>query len=120
MMDPTGSRLPRMMIGFVVRRCAVDLGRPPTAAEFAQWANHRGTNGTDSALFGRPITEAEARVILSHQARLVTAKSAAPDERYEEVDEWELPAMHGSNVITLAEARARLTASCAAAPHRRR
>ena len=32
-------RLPKMMIGFVVRRCTVELGRAPTPAEFAAWAN---------------------------------------------------------------------------------
>ncbi len=119
-METPGGRLPRMMIGFVVRRCTVDLGRAPTPAEFAMWANHRGANGTRYALFGRPITEAEARVILRHQARLVTARSAAPDERYKEVEDWDLPAVPGSNVIPFVEARARLTAARNAVPSRRR
>lgn len=119
-MDTTGSRLPRMMIGFVVRRCAVDLGRAPTAAEFAVWANHRGANGRGYALFGRPITEAEAQMILRHQARLVTAKRAAPDEEHREVENWNLPAVRGSNVIPFVQARVRLTVSRGAGPSRRR
>jgi hypothetical protein len=98
MSTPT-QRLPKMMIGFVVRRCCIELGRMPTPAEFATWAN-----AGDVRLFGRPISEAEAGVILRHQARLVTAKSATPTEQYVEIDE--LPA----NVVRLSDARARRAA----------
>ena len=101
-MSTPATRLPKMMIGFVVRRCTIELGRRPTAAEFAVWANAR--RGRDAHLFGRPISEAEAGLILRHQARLVTAKSAAPDEQYVEVDEF---AAAGPNVIRLDQARAR-------------
>jgi hypothetical protein len=90
-----------MMIGFVVRRCAVELGHAPTAEEFAAWANTG-----DACLFGRPISVREAGVILRHQARLVTAKSAAPDECY--IDVEELAAL--PNVVRLADARLRRAA----------
>lgn len=97
-MNTSLARLPKMMIGFVVRRCIIALGRPPTPAEFAAWAN-----GGDAHLFGRPISVAEAGVILRHQARLVTAKSASGEEQYIEVDGLAAAA----NVIRLADARAR-------------
>jgi hypothetical protein len=97
-MSTPAARLPRMMIAFVVRRCSVELGRRPTAAEFAAWAN-----GGGSRLFGRPISEAEAGVILRHQRRLVTAKSAAVDEQYVEADEL----VTAPNVVRLADVRAR-------------
>ena len=83
--SPTMSRnapLPKMMLGFVVRRCTVELGHRPTPAEFAAWAN-----GGAAHLFGRPISEAEAAVILRHQARLVSARSATTEEQYVPSDE---------------------------------
>jgi len=86
------------MIAFVIRRCVVELGHRPSAAEFAAWAN-----GGPANLFGRPISEAEAHVVLRHQARLVTARSAAPDEQY--LDEAPLSA--AANVIRLSDVRAR-------------
>ena len=95
-------RLPKMMIGFVVRRCTVELGRAPSAAEFAGWANASATR--DVHVFGRPITEVEAGLILRHQARLVSARSAAADEQWAEVDDLGLTA---PNVVDLAAARAR-------------
>jgi hypothetical protein len=97
-MNTPVARLPKMMIGFVVRRCIVALGRVPTAAEFAAWAN-----GGDARLFGRQISVAEAAVILRHRARLVTAKSAAAEEQCVEVDDLAAAA----NVVRLADARAR-------------
>ena len=100
-MSTPAARLPRMMIGFVVRRCVLELGRRPTPAEFAAWAN-----GGDACLFGRQISVDEARVILRHQARLVTAKSASAGEQYVELDEVALP----SKVVRLADARARRAA----------
>lgn len=95
-------RLPKMMIGFVVRRCTIELGHAPTAAEFASWANASDTR--DAHLFGRPITVAEAGLILRHQSRLVSARSAAPDEQWREMDEL---ALAGPNVVDLAAVRAR-------------
>ena len=100
MQTPT-RRLPRMMIGFVVRRCCIELGHMPTPAEFATWANQG-----DVRLFGRAISEAEARVILRHQARLVTAKSATPTERSVESDDLTA----APNVVRLADVRARRAA----------
>lgn len=100
-MSTRASRLPKMMIGFVVRRCVVELGRTPTAEEFAAWAN-----GGETRLFGRAITVDEAALILRHQARLVTAKSAAPDEQYVDCDEI----VAGPNVVRLADIRARRAA----------
>lgn len=82
-----GSRLPRISIGFVVRRCVMALGRRPTPREFSEWANTAGEQGT--AIFGRPISVHEAEVILRHQARPVTARSARP---HEAIDQAELPA----------------------------
>jgi hypothetical protein len=58
----------------------------------------------DAHVFGRPITEAEAGLILRHQARLVSARSAAADEQWAEVDDLALTA---PNVVDLAAARAR-------------
>jgi hypothetical protein len=97
-MSTPAARLPKMMIGFVVRRCVVELGRRPTAAEFAAWAN-----GGTANIFGRPISEAEAELILRHQARLVTAKSAADDEQYVEFDALAA----APNLVRLADVRAR-------------
>jgi hypothetical protein len=97
-------RLPKMMIGFVVRRCTVDLGRAPTPAEFAAWANSGG--GREIHLFGRPISDAEAHLILRHQARLVSARSASAEEQFVD-DALALP---GSNVVRLDEMRARRAA----------
>jgi hypothetical protein len=70
--------LPKISIGFVVRRCVMALGRRPTPREFSEWANTAGEQGT--AIFGRRVNEKEAEVILRHQARPVTARSARPHE----------------------------------------
>lgn len=98
-------RLPKMMIGFVVRRCTIDLGHPPSAIELARWANASETR--DAHVFGRPITAAEAGLILRHQARLVSARSATPAEQWVAVDELAA----APNVVDLAAARARRTAA---------
>lgn len=102
-LPPIARPLPRMMIAFVVRRCTIDLGHRPSAAEFAAWANCQGDD--QSRLFGRAISEHEAGVILKHQARLVSAKSARPDEEFEPVDELAVPP--GANVVALADVRAK-------------
>jgi hypothetical protein len=104
---PTARPLPRMMIGFIVRRCTKDLGHHPTPAEFANWANAQDDKDT-LRLFGRAISEREAEVILKHRARLVSAKSARADEEYVPADD--LSVAHGGNVVTLADARAKLPA----------
>jgi hypothetical protein len=100
-MSTAASRLPKMMLGFVVRRCIVELGHAPSAAEFAAWANDGSTR-----LFGRAISVDEAALILRHQGRLVSAKSAAPEEQYVDIDEL----VTASNVVRLADVRARRAA----------
>jgi hypothetical protein len=102
-------RLPKMMIGFVVRRCTVELGRAPTAAEFAYWANtYRDEEGRSARVFGRAISESEARLILKHQGRLVSAKSATSREVYVEAEEISPRDLAAREVISLDEARQRL------------
>lgn len=101
--------LPKMMIAFLVRRCEVELGRRPDAVAFAHWANHQGTPPNGYCLFGRRISEQEARVIIGQQARLVSAKSAAPHEQHHETDDAAAPAAAG--VVSLADVRARRRAS---------
>jgi hypothetical protein len=64
-----------MMLGFVVRRCATELGRPPSPAELAEWANNQRDHRGEYRVFGRPISEQEAAVILRHPDRLVAVKS---------------------------------------------
>lgn len=64
----------RLMLGFIVRRCAREIGHPPTPEEFAAWANSREENGQHYSLFGRPISPSTARIILRHPGRLVTAR----------------------------------------------
>jgi hypothetical protein len=55
-----------------VRRCAADLGHTPTPDEFAAWANGHGHNGYSHCLFGKAISPAAAKVMLSQPGRLVT------------------------------------------------
>ncbi len=114
------ARLPKMMIGFVVRRCTIDLGRAPTAAEFAAWANSCGDHGERYCLFGRPIDEREAHLILKHQARLVSARSAAAHEQYVAPDDLPALGAAGPNVVRLADVRARLAGAAARARPPRR
>ena len=64
----------RMMLGFVVRRCAVALGHAPTASELAQWANNQRDARGRYRIFGRAITAEQARVILQNPGRLVTVR----------------------------------------------
>jgi hypothetical protein len=59
----------KMMLGFIVRRCAADLGHNPSPDEFATWANG---NGNRLCLFGKEISSAAARVMFSQPGRLVT------------------------------------------------
>jgi len=82
--------LPKMMLGFVVRRCTVALGRPPSPEEFADWANNYREGDRIVYLFGRKISAAEARLILRHPARAVTARGAKPAEQIAE--DGDLPA----------------------------
>ena len=64
----------RMMLGFVVRQCAAALGRRPSAADLAEWANNQRDASGRYHMFGRPITTDEARVILRHPSRMVTVR----------------------------------------------
>jgi hypothetical protein len=64
----------RIMLGFVVRQCAVALGRRPTAEELAEWANDQRDAHGRYRIFGRAISVDEARVLLKHPGRLVTVR----------------------------------------------
>jgi hypothetical protein len=102
---PAPKGFPKMMLGFVVRRCAIAVGHDPTAEEFAAWANQYRDGDRTVFLFGRPISIVEAQVILRHPGRPVTARSATPHER---IAEEGVP--NTSKVTSFAEARARLKA----------
>jgi hypothetical protein len=65
----------KMMLGFIVRRCAADLGHAPTADEFAAWANGRAGNGASHCLFGKEITPAAAQVMFKQPGRMVTVSA---------------------------------------------
>jgi len=69
----------RIMLGFVVRQCAVALGHAPTPEELAEWANNQLDERGRFRIFGRAIDVAEAGVILKHPGRLVTVR---PGERW--------------------------------------
>jgi len=69
---------PKIMLGFVVRQCAVAIGHRPSPADLVEWANNQGKGRERHCLFGRPITIAEARVILRHPGRPVTVRSTDP------------------------------------------
>lgn len=62
---------PKMMLGFVVRQCAVELGHPPNAHELAAWANYRRGHRGSYRLFGREISVREAALILENPQRMV-------------------------------------------------
>src|SRR3954469_9318803 len=64
----------KMMLGFIVRRCAREIGHPPTPEEFADWANNQEDNGRRYSLFGRAISVSAARIILSQPGRMVSAR----------------------------------------------
>jgi hypothetical protein len=64
----------RIMLGFVVRRCAVALGHSPTAVELCEWANNQRDAHGRYRIFGRAITVDEAGVILRHPGRMVTVR----------------------------------------------
>jgi hypothetical protein len=64
----------RIMLGFVVRQCAVALGHQPSAVELREWANDQRDAHGRYRIFGRAITIDEADVILRHPGRLVTVR----------------------------------------------
>jgi len=80
-MDSNGKQLQKMMLGFVVRRCAVAVGHPPSAEEFAEWANNFPDGERIVRLFGRAISTREAWAILRHPGRAVSARSVQPAEQ---------------------------------------
>ena len=63
---------PKMMLGFIVRRCAADIGHTPTPDEFAAWANGQNRNGKGYCLFGKPISPTIAQIMFRQPGRLVT------------------------------------------------
>jgi hypothetical protein len=71
-MVPTSGKI---MLGFIVRRCARELGHSPSPAEFADWANNQSDNGRHYSLFGRAITPHAAEIMLRQLGRLVTVRS---------------------------------------------
>lgn len=62
----------KIMLGFIVRRCAADLGHTPSPDEFAKWANGDNLKGRRFCLFGREISPSAAKVMFSQPGRLVT------------------------------------------------
>ena len=102
-------QLPKMMLGFVVRRCATAIGHDPSAEEFTAWANTYHDGERTTYLFGRAISVAEARLIMRHRGRPVSARSAAAHEEIQEILD---PAAVGAtgNVTSFAAAAARLRA----------
>lgn len=97
------SVVPKIMLGFVVRRCAVAVGHDPSPEEFAAWANAYRQGGRTVYLFGRPISTEEARLILRHRGRPVAARGAAGDDRLAAGSS----SSGAAGVASLAEARAR-------------
>lgn len=99
-----------MMLGFVVRRCVVVVGHEPSPEEFATWANMQQEGDRTFCLFGRPISVDEARLILRHPGRPVTARNAAAHEQLR-VDDHVRPSRPATaNVTLFAPAAARLRA----------
>jgi len=62
----------KMMLGFIVRRCAAELGHTPSPDEFAAWANRQKQNGKSYCLFGKEISSSVAKVMFSQPGRIVT------------------------------------------------
>jgi hypothetical protein len=63
---------PKMMLGFIVRLCAAELGHNPTPDEFAAWANGTGRKGSWLCLFGKEISPSAAQLMFSQPGRMVT------------------------------------------------
>lgn len=97
------------MLGFVVRRCANAIGHDPSAEEFTAWANTYHDGERTIYLFGRPITIAEAHVIMRHRGRPVSARTAASHEQITDVLDGTCTNLAG-NVTSFAAAAARIKA----------
>jgi len=67
----------KMMLGFIVRRCAAELGHSPTPQEFAAWANEQNDNGHSYCLFGKVISPSAAKIMFRQPGRLVTVSPEA-------------------------------------------
>ncbi len=65
----------KVVLGFVVRRCARDLGHTPTPHEFAFWANNQWLDGERYHIFGQAISVEAAQIMLRRLDRLVTVRS---------------------------------------------
>ncbi len=65
----------KVMLGFVVRRCARELGHTPTPHEFAAWANNQSLDGEPYHIFGQAISAEAAKIMLRSLDRLVTVRS---------------------------------------------
>ena len=104
------SALPKMMLGFVVRRCTVAVGHEPSAEEFATWANMQQEGDRTFCLFGRAISIEEARLILRHPGRPVTARTAAPHEQLRDDAQVRPTRAASASVTPFAAAAARLKA----------
>jgi len=52
-MSSPPQQIPKMMLGFVVRRCATAIGHDPSAEEFTAWANTYHDGERTIYLFGR-------------------------------------------------------------------
>lgn len=65
----------KVMLGFVVRRCAREIGHHPTPHEFALWANDQRVDGERYHIFGQAISAEAAQVMLRRLDRLVTVRS---------------------------------------------
>ena len=63
-----------MMLGFIVRRCAADLGHYPSPDEFAAWANAQGDKDQSYCLFGKPISPSIAKIMFKQPGRFVTVR----------------------------------------------
>ena len=62
----------KMMLGFIVRRCAAELGHAPSPDELAAWANQQRQNGRTYCLFGKEISPSAAKVMFSQPGRMVS------------------------------------------------
>jgi len=99
---PSPSEPLRIMLGFVVRQCAVALGHRPTPVELADWANEQRDERGRYRIFGRAITADEASVVLRHPGRLVTVR---PGPRWAVATSPALgPAQESENIAPLRKA----------------
>jgi hypothetical protein len=76
----------KMMLGFIVRRCAADLGHTPTPDEFARWANGDNLKGRRFCLFGKEISPTAAKVMFTQPGRLVTVSPEGMARIYKGTD----------------------------------